>query len=219
FHMVSAVIRLGHKYQMQKMVTRAVDYLKRWFSDDFDAWSAGRLYEPGASLRCMHAIGVVNLARLVDEPSLLPTALLVCCTLDERIVEGFAREDGAQETLTLGDIGRCFRARARLAEHSLILAMRIFNPDVAYECEDRPLCERALRAMLLSVEDRSESFASPDVFPSWLDPMGEKGLLSECCRDCYEMLERRDRQERLEVWRELPGIMRVDVDGWAANMR
>lgn len=86
----------------------------------------------------------------------------MCCTLYERIFGGSALEDGTQETLALGDIGLCFAARTRMAEQSLILAMRIFNPDVAYECENGPRCERALRAILLSVEDRAESFASPD---------------------------------------------------------
>ncbi|KAL1938269.1 hypothetical protein VTO73DRAFT_11720 [Trametes versicolor] len=196
------------------MVTQAVDHLKSWFSDAFYVRSAGRLYESGAPLRCMHAIGFVNrLAprRLVNEPSLLPLSTALCCTLHKHIFEGFAHEDGTQDTLALGDIGLCFAARTRMAEQSLILAMHIFNPDVAYDCEDRPRCERALRAILLSVEDQPESFASPDVFPWWLDPIGERGLLSQCCRDCCKVLERHDRQERFEVWKDLPGIMRVHV--------
>ncbi len=92
--MISAVIRLGHKYQMQNMVTQGVDYLKRWFTTDYPAWSAGALYEPDTPLECVHAMGVINLARLVDVPALLPTALLMCCGLDEEVVKGFVRENG-----------------------------------------------------------------------------------------------------------------------------
>ncbi|EIW57011.1 uncharacterized protein TRAVEDRAFT_99074, partial [Trametes versicolor FP-101664 SS1] len=111
FDAVSALIRLGHKYQMQALVAQGVQYLKRCFTDDLRTWSAGKFYDSNCPIQKRHAIGIVNLARLINEPSLLPTALLICCALDSDIVCGYTREDGTQETLTLADIGRCFAAR------------------------------------------------------------------------------------------------------------
>ncbi|EIW56891.1 uncharacterized protein TRAVEDRAFT_128265 [Trametes versicolor FP-101664 SS1] len=218
FHMISAVIRLGHKYQMENIVTEGVNYLKRWFTSDFTAWSAGALYEPDAPLECEHAIGVVNLARLVDAPSLLPTALLMCCGLAGQAVTGFAREDGSRETLAPDDLARCFKAHSRLAQHMLVLTIRIFAPSVLEECEYPQKCLEVLQAMLLGVENEPEHFAYSDVFVSWMELFERPGgLWFECCTDCQEMLKRRDRDERFEVWKELPGIMGVRVEGWAAS--
>ncbi len=222
-HAISAIIRLGHKYQMQHMVAQAVRYLKRWFTSDFAVWSAGKLHLPDAPLKRVHAIGVVNLARLVDEPSLLPTALLACCLLDAQIVQGFAREDSARERLALDDVGRCFAARTRLAEEALVLTLRIFSPEVSDGCADPQMCEMLLGQTLASVAHEQRDFARADVFTSWVNRAADAGPLScvnlmfQCCNSCQEMVKERDLEERLRVWKALPEIMGVRVDGWAAS--
>ncbi|KAL1938153.1 hypothetical protein VTO73DRAFT_11982 [Trametes versicolor] len=219
FDMVSALIRLGHKYQMQAMVSQGIQYLQRWFTDDFLVWSEGPLYEDDCPIQKEHAIGVVNLARLVDEPSLLPTALLACCALDETIAHGYTCEDGTRETLSADDLGRCFAARTTLAARMLTLALRIFEPRVrdSDACTGRAACARVLQHVLLEVRGRADHFAHPDVFSSWLEPFEEEegtSFLDGCCASCRKMLRRRDMRERLEVWLELPEIMGVRVDGW-----
>ncbi|KAL1938256.1 hypothetical protein VTO73DRAFT_11707 [Trametes versicolor] len=212
FDMVSAIIRLGHKYQIQLMVTQGVQYLQRWFTDDLDTWAAAKLYEHDCPIKREHAIGVVNLARLVEEPSLLPTALLMCCSLDEDIVRGYTREDGTQETLTLDDIGRCCVARARLVECMVVLTMQIFKPSV----EDSAACttpqkfKRVLQEMLLDVGENVEYFAGPDIFGSWLGLCEDLEPVKRCA-SCRNMLKTRDREERLEVWWKLPKYMGVTV--------
>lgn len=217
--MVSALIRLGHKYQMQTMVTQGIQYLKRWSTDDFLIWSEGPLYEDDSPIQKEQVIGVVNLARLVDEPSLLPTALLACCALDADIAHGYTREDGTRETLSADDLGRCFAARTTLAARMLTLALRIFEPRVrdSDACTGRAACARVLQHVLREVRGRADHFAHPDVFLSWLEPFEEEevtGLLDGCCTSCRKMLRRRDMRERLEVWLELPEITGVRVDGW-----
>lgn len=210
--MVSAIIRLGHKYQIQPMVTQGVQYLKRWFTDDLDTWAAGKLYKHDCPIKREQAIGVVNIARLVDEPSLLPTALLMCCSLDEDIVRGYTREDGTQETLTLDDIGRCCVARARLVECMVVLTMQIFKPSVedSAACTTPQKCKRVLQEMLLDVGENVEYFAGPDIFGSWLG-LCEDLEPVKCCASCRDMLKTRDREERLEVWWKLPKYMGVRV--------
>ncbi|KAI0774821.1 hypothetical protein BD413DRAFT_472348, partial [Trametes elegans] len=91
FDMLIALIRLGHKYQLPNLVQHSLDYLKVYFTDDFERWSE---YEPGdlAHFQPAQAIGVVNVARLTGETSLLLTALLLCFTLGAGIVDGFERE-------------------------------------------------------------------------------------------------------------------------------
>ncbi|OJT10749.1 hypothetical protein TRAPUB_12732 [Trametes pubescens] len=91
YHMVSALIRLGSKYRMDYLVTDTMDYLKQCYAPKhWQEWAAGRLYDIDAPFQWDHAIGVINLAHLVDEPAILPAALLVCCSLQgEEIVDGF----------------------------------------------------------------------------------------------------------------------------------
>lgn len=100
FSAISAATRIGHMYQMQHLVLQAVDYLKRHLTDDLAFWGKGTLFASHARLKAAQAIGIVNLARLVDEPSLLPAAFLICCSLDEDIVNGCAREDDSGEMLS-----------------------------------------------------------------------------------------------------------------------
>ncbi|KAI1795360.1 hypothetical protein LXA43DRAFT_1178816 [Ganoderma leucocontextum] len=103
FDAISATIRLGQKYQMSQYVEYTLGYLKEHYTDDFDEWEDTNCSPPSFSPE--HAIGVVNLARLIGADSLLPTALLVCCGLGKSLVNGFQRADGSREHLTLDDIG------------------------------------------------------------------------------------------------------------------
>lgn len=112
FDAIWATIRIGHQYQMQHLVSQAVYYLERYFTDDLAFWGKGTLFASHAPLKAAHAIGIVNLARFVDEPSFLSTALLLYCSLDEDIVNGFVREYGSREMLSQM-ISRAASARVR----------------------------------------------------------------------------------------------------------
>ncbi|KAI0694943.1 hypothetical protein C8T65DRAFT_833354 [Cerioporus squamosus] len=101
FHEISAYIRLGHKYQCDKLVQRSVDYLKRYYVDNFDEWFKVTSLDP-PTFQSIHRIGVVNLARLAGADGLLPVALMCCCMLGSDISKGFTREDGTLEMSASG---------------------------------------------------------------------------------------------------------------------
>lgn len=216
FDMVSAVIRIGHKYQMQDIVTRAVGYLKTYFPARLEAMPTGATVS--RPFLTYHAIGVVNLARLVDEPSILPLALLGCCALSGAdVIKGFRREDGTREQLALDDIGRCIDGCAALISQLLMLSSNIFSLDVSGQCEDPRECREMLAKMLAGVgaSDTVGDFADLDsVFDSWLYPY-ENSFLPVCCKPCQDMLRRRDLAERRKLWKKLPVIMGVEVDNWS----
>ncbi|KAI0351212.1 hypothetical protein OH77DRAFT_1411475 [Trametes cingulata] len=216
YDMVSAVTRLGHKYQMSKLIDSALGYLKRFYTDKLDVWEKGRSYNiPGFAPS--HPIGVVNLARLVDEPSLLPTALLQCCSLGADIVKGFTREDGTHEQLSLEDIGRCFAARTILAERAILMIFRAFSLPVSEQCKTPGRCAEGLHALLMDLQNRVESVSHPDIFSSLFDSDGEKDRVLECA-DCDSMLRQREKKLRREAWDLLPSIMGVQVDGWGTSV-
>lgn len=209
-----AVARMAHKYLMHGMLALVVKYLKRAFPVDFRKWAASPFRSALTPNEAVLAIGAVNLARLIDEPSLLPNALFVCCCVQStHLLKGLAREDGSIEHLQLEDLGRCLDARGRLAEKILILATRIFALSVSKKCAAPEMCREALEMMLESVGQYAGAFAEPDVFSSWLGAY-ENSFVKLCCQRCQVMLRERDEKERRAVWDELPEIMGVRVDNW-----
>lgn len=209
YHTVSAVIRLGHKYQMTDLVKDAVDYLKRWYTSVFDEWAAGRLYAPDAPFEHVHAIGVVNLARLVDEPLLLPSALLMCCSLDEDIVKGFAREDGTRETLSPHDLGLCFAARKVFAGNMLVILLSVFDSSVSNGCADPSRCRDALQRMILDglrIPGAIPKIVHPDILRSFVHFLGPCAV----CASCQEMVRERDVDVRKRAWQSLPKIFKLE---------
>ncbi|EIW56896.1 uncharacterized protein TRAVEDRAFT_73252 [Trametes versicolor FP-101664 SS1] len=204
FHMISAVIRIAHKYEMAEMLAQAVKFLKQRFPTSF------RAYEKlSVTARVqMNPIGVVNLARLIDEPSLLPTAFLDCCLLaSSELLRGYKHEDGSVETLTQEDLLRCLNAREELAKYTLIIVTSVFLPSVSDACADPTDCAEVLMDMLSDVRDHGDRLARPELAISFLTPY--KNYIPRCCSSCQEMLRVRDRDERYEVWNELPEMMNV----------
>lgn len=207
--MLSATLRLGHKYQIHNLVKHGVEYLQKWFTSDLDTWEEELLYHE-APFERIYAIGVVNLARLLAEPSLLPTALLACCTLGADVVKGFTREDGTHESLSLDDLGRCFAARMRLAEHGMILAATTFSPPVSDDCPRPQKCREALQTVLAKLKEPqiAENILDADIFSSEVRSLGW-GIVG-LCAGCLGMIRGRGVEQRQALWKLLPKIMGVD---------
>ncbi|KAL1938258.1 hypothetical protein VTO73DRAFT_11709 [Trametes versicolor] len=156
---IAAAVRLGHKYQMSDMLNDALTFLKTYYPMDYDKWKAYTSYgPPGFPEEC--AIGVVNLARLVDDVGLLLMALLVCCTIADgrKIVWGFKRKDGSREQLTPGDIGLCYVAKARLVAASARLMLRVFLPQVPDTCKTSLSCTQGFQNIIKALGDDARSF-------------------------------------------------------------
>ncbi|KAI0776682.1 hypothetical protein BD413DRAFT_469202 [Trametes elegans] len=217
---VSACIRIGHKYQIEDLLQRNLAYLHKLYPSDFDAYLASRRLRPTAFTRA-HAIGAVNLARFTGESSLLPTALMACCTLGADIVLGLPREDGTRETLSPEDLGRCFVGRARMAQASARVAHQMFRQSVARGCRHPACCQRVLQRLLNELGDaRIELVSNLDWAAPWVGYVDEKDEERELCGKCYKMLEEeRPRQLQREVWQVLPTMMGVSVEGWGEKVK
>lgn len=73
---------------MTRLYNRALDYLKHRFPADFHKFKTLNAFVPEGFL-LNHAIGVVNLARLTGESTLLPTAFLACIHLEGSVLRGY----------------------------------------------------------------------------------------------------------------------------------
>ncbi|RPD72815.1 hypothetical protein L226DRAFT_546843 [Lentinus tigrinus ALCF2SS1-7] len=207
FDMISATIRLGYKYQVSNLVQHSVNYLKMYYTRDFQVFSKRRPSYWPPSFRAEHAIGVVNLARLIGEHTLLPVAFLICCTLGKDIVKGFKREDGSWEQLTLDDIGICFEAKGRLVGRRADASNVVFNFQLMTSCEKPKRCPTELRRVL---DTAASAWAVPDPFDSILLQFS-KDIRASLCPSCWETVQKIDDIERSEMWKHLPGFFGLPI--------
>ncbi|KAI0743006.1 hypothetical protein C8Q80DRAFT_948749 [Daedaleopsis nitida] len=210
FDAVSACIRLGHKYQMPELVDHSIEYLKEYYNTDSGSESASSNrrapYGP-PSFRNEHAIGVVNLARLTAEETLLPTAFLICCTLGSDIVKGCAREDLSREFLSQEDLGFCFKAKSALTTGCVAIAMGVLDPRAAKSCSDPEMCRHVLREALQLPN------APLQVYYEEGDPCASLLALTELqkslCLACWGLVKRREEQHQRTSWAQLSLLLQL----------
>ncbi|KAI1795390.1 hypothetical protein LXA43DRAFT_992550 [Ganoderma leucocontextum] len=198
FDEISAYIRLGHKYELETLYEHSLEFLKHHYTGDFKT-----------------SVGIVNLARLglLNEPSLLPTALLTCVYMKEDIMQGFEREDGSRETLTLDDIGRCFKASGAIRQATVASVVRTLRDKVFSTCGTQASCLAALRRVLQGLDKVTWLLTSCPIRLAPDNLLDHKEKLGACTA-CTAMVRRRNRKERAALWARLPDLLDVEVSGW-----
>ncbi|PIL33066.1 hypothetical protein GSI_04515 [Ganoderma sinense ZZ0214-1] len=102
---ISSILRLGDKYHLApSLLMEAKNHLMTYYTTSFEAW-ADRCNALRWQPQPLDAIRVINLSRLLDIPSVLPTAFYICANIDpEELRYGSTLEDGSiRETLTPED--------------------------------------------------------------------------------------------------------------------
>ncbi|KAI8992835.1 hypothetical protein BD414DRAFT_412376 [Trametes punicea] len=218
FDAVSACIRLGHKYEIDHMVQRCLDYLKKYFVEGYDTWARTDPPRPPA-FQSVHCIGVVNIARMTNTDILLPTALMGCCMLTAaELVDGFAREDGTREVLAAEDIGRCFLGRANLMQANTLATLKLFNQTLSEGCTRRDVCAPVFLRLLDELRSHERVVCTLDWYKYWSDYIDGRDDDRRLCAPCYKMLSEREKQQHREIWRRLPELMGVAVEDWAQDV-
>ena len=220
---IFAYVRLGHKYQMKDFYDQAMAYLKDHFTTSFSQFSRLSKWVPEGFGPLSRAIGVVNIARLTGEHSLLPTALWTCCQLNESLIKGFSYHDGERETLGQEDLMICLRAKPRLVEATLSNFLRLAallpstsckHADESSELEDGP-CQRMARNLIQQMRSKDASvrltMANPMIRLSSLYSREE---VDKLCTRCYNPLIREQEWAIKETWNSLPSMFGVDVPEW-----
>ncbi|KAI0711714.1 hypothetical protein C8Q76DRAFT_769456 [Earliella scabrosa] len=201
FSSISASIRLGSKYKIEALYEQSLRFLKNFYTDRLDVWVAHRNWVP-AGWHHADVIGVVNIARLIGEPWLLPTALIDCTRLGEAIAHGVTREDGSQEHLSLQDLGICFKAKSDVRKASAGMVLRTLT--YAPKCEDQNSCRRALKKAITELPDHMDMLIDGDPFQSYVYCL--RGHKVPVCASFNE--------ERRKLWKRLPELLGVEVPGW-----
>ncbi|OSD03792.1 hypothetical protein PYCCODRAFT_1466700 [Trametes coccinea BRFM310] len=215
FHTISACIRLGHKYEVDYMVDRSLEYLKRCFLVCASSSYSRPSFPKPPTFEDVHCIGVVNLARWTNTDILLPPALMACCELSAtELMNGFSREDGTREVLCREDIGRCFVGRAKLVEASALIALRVFDQTLSPGCARRTECKPIFLRILDELKNNKDVVCSIRWHDSVIPYIQREDRDRYLCWPCYRMLEAREEKEQQEVWNKLPELLGLTVENW-----
>ncbi|TFK84490.1 hypothetical protein K466DRAFT_553494 [Polyporus arcularius HHB13444] len=213
FELISACVRLGHKYAMTSTYQAAMAYLKDHFTTSFSVFQKHGSWVPeGDDFGLVHTIGVVNLARLTGERTLLPLALLECCRKGADIVLGFTYSDGERETLVAEDVGLCFAAKDKLIAATILAYVNVFGPLPARDCKLED-CRRALGLLSQSTSRKALSCPSPNPIISFNYTL-PGATTPQLCEDCRTTIKERERRRQLANWKALPSMLGIDVPAW-----
>ncbi len=215
FDVISACIRLGHKYQLAPLYEQSLHYLKSHYPATLESWDAVAKWSP-PGWDDVHAVGVLNLARLIGDADILPTALMACTTLEDRVVHGFTREDGSPEHLTLDDLGRCFKAKTDIRKARLKALFGILDSS-SPECRlvsrlGERSCRKTMRDALARLAPHIDALMDDNPFAPYTDYI-PKGNLSLCLLFQTEV-NNRHANARVNMWKALPEIFGIEVPGW-----
>lgn len=95
----------------------------------YKCWKNSGLADTSYTTNAKRAILAVNLAHITNTPSILPSALYVCCQLDaDVLLRGRVRRDGVVDTLSHEDLVRCIRGKAMLCTRSVQVCLDVFAP-------------------------------------------------------------------------------------------
>lgn len=221
---VAAIVRLSHKYQIDALLQQGLAHLRELYTDDFDEWIKPEgERERAISLRAkpVDAIVAVNIAHFTGATSLLPVAYLECCRAGSEILYGRPMDHGLAEYLTGADIARIMDGRVRLMQASVRGALRIFRAEESPRCVSISRCEAYLRSKMLALHEYAEGIASCGVNETWLQafaPEEEYEGREVLCSQCWAMIKRRDLDARRAIWKKLPSLFGLNIEGWAANV-
>lgn len=214
---IFACVRLGHKYRADILYRPAIAYLTSHFSRDLEQWLQMPWVPKGFQRH--HAIGVVNVARLTGEISLLPTALWQCSMLGSDVSQGFTYSDGTVETLSLEDLGFCLHGQAKMAQQMTLNFIACFNPPLSEGCKrgkgPNPCACKSFDAFPLMKQFFTElpvHYPNPIITPwSWAQYF--KGF----CEECLRTIKARGERVRRESWQKLPSFFRLEVPEWGVS--
>ena len=160
------------------------------------------------SVELEEAIGVVIPAKLTDTPSMLPGALYCCYALGSDLPDGWTRTDGTTCHLPPEDAKRCVTARATITH----IEWRTFA--IVFDNKPSPSCARWSRGAAGVACDRPEPSPEGDTLWDWGDDLGNGLSDDHICECCHQVLQGRNRIMLQNVWRWLPRVFDLSVEGW-----
>ncbi|KAI0753648.1 hypothetical protein C8Q74DRAFT_1360943 [Fomes fomentarius] len=220
YQQISAYIRLSHKYEIDFVLEQSLEYLQCYFHDDFDKWYVRTPLAPLPGMKIVHAIDIVNIARLTGRH--FPPPFCSAARLGQRLVEGYRRGDGSYGQLTPEDLGRCIAAQKLLACETAKAVLAAFTPYTSKDCkhaQQRPQkfrCLLGLQRLLHNFREDATLVANIYPFYRWkyYRAFASGSSEVEMCDVCWAQLEQRFVNEQRKIWARLPELLDVVVPTW-----
>ncbi|KAI0703096.1 hypothetical protein C8Q76DRAFT_801946 [Earliella scabrosa] len=157
-------------------------------------------------------IGVVNLARFIEEPLILPTALMACTQLEGRILDGYMREDGTTEHLSRQDLALCVRAKTDIQKANAAVILRTLSLPLSSRCTSPTMCKAQVQAAFHRLHLHADDLVGGSPFLSYVTCVKNEDL--GVCTVCTKYLNKTNWAERQDMWNRLPEILQIEVPGW-----
>ncbi|TCD63698.1 hypothetical protein EIP91_005103 [Steccherinum ochraceum] len=203
YEVVSAMIELGTKYQMDAILNTGVALLRGSFPTSLSAYEEdpSYWYSRHRPISRRDIISVVNLARKFDLHDVLPMALLLCSRLlNHSLIKGADSESLSQE-----DIIRCLNGREELHRRYVQRLAFVTSPRAPVECTSIGECREALSEWGAAWLPSAIGESRPDALSQfhWLASIS-------LCEGCIEVYSDADQVQRNKMWSKLAEIFQVE---------
>ncbi|KAH9885126.1 hypothetical protein C8Q73DRAFT_660283 [Cubamyces lactineus] len=232
FETLSALIRMGHKYQIHDIVDDGIARLKRFYPVDYSEWEDHAIRSVYVTASGTDAPEAIALAHLTDTPSILPTAYLACATLDSEPHPVEDDEGGGEtaencsilslvRTLAPSDLERVISGKMALGRSRAVRLLSILRAVPSQFCTRADRCALALQRNLqeCQVDDFMQAVDGAELFEplhEWLwESIDEVALCAPCSTESSQV----DKRMTLEAWCELPSMFNLSVEGWPKTVR
>ena len=207
FDELFAVVRLAHKYGIVNVERQGLEAVQEIYGSDVST-----CFDPSSSDDSRfvgYAIGAVNLARLTNTPSILPVAMLRCACLGGSVTDGWRRDDGSVEQLSLEDLKRVVNGREALARRGTFELLNLFSRIPDRMCCDVDLCRETLGEIMgaLASQPHLGSANIFDVHRRTVDRL----LKQSWCPNCSRFIEKYGLERQKQMWDALPEMFDLKI--------
>ncbi|KAI0355243.1 hypothetical protein OH77DRAFT_354435 [Trametes cingulata] len=218
FHTLASLIRMSHKYGVQDVYNTALARLKKYYTSDLQAWDDRKGRRRYVLANAADALTVLELAYLTNTPSLLPTAYLICCSLDNarRLKKRTRQEQPLLASLSPWDLKCVVTGKAKLAQRRATRLLGFLRAAPCAACPRPEKCAVAVqrtlqRIDLAELEQGLDDTLVFDHLSGWFWTRGQEERL---CGRCMAASDEVHTKLRLETWYKLPEIFGVEVPEW-----
>ncbi|RDX48982.1 hypothetical protein OH76DRAFT_618383 [Lentinus brumalis] len=140
---------------------------------------------------------------------MVPIAFVMCCTLGDAVFTGVEYDNGLREEPEAKALQVCYLGSPELP---IAVALRICSPNVSAAYTQRHVCSPALSKLAAQRRNSIERIANFNCLTRYEAVFQQ--LHGVICAPCYATLRERNVSERRTVWKGLPGLLGLVVEGW-----
>jgi hypothetical protein len=205
------VLRLATKYDVPSYRKQIIDQISLIFPTSLKQLDKRNDFTPMPYFDG-RGVAVAVLARELDLPTILPSALLVACNWKITFIfDGVHSHQGQYYRLSPADQRLCVLAREKLRFAFRTRNLRFVKArKVSEQCTSRKQCQAACAATYVkTMEPKSWDWDFPPVFGNWKLKFKTCGL----CEFCAGAFEESYEESRAQMWDELPSYF--DLPPWS----